>query len=184
VQAASGQAACQLTAPAPDLKHMITAADPRSPASLVDEFAGIGRAVPVVLGRDLIKYCAVTTGGPSWQTCHTGASVMGGNLSHVACRGAAGALPDMTARFGAMADEPQPSSPGGPASPDPAVNARRALERLGEAECMELLADAGMGRLVFNSRYGLTALPSGNHAHLSCAFNCPTGGAPAVSDPN
>lgn len=56
-----------------------------------------------------------------------------------------------------MPDEPQPSSPG--ASPDPGGNARRVLERLGEAECMELLADAGVGRLVFNSRYGLTALP-------------------------
>jgi nitroimidazol reductase NimA-like FMN-containing flavoprotein (pyridoxamine 5'-phosphate oxidase superfamily) len=33
------------------------------------------------------------------------------------------------------------------------------LERLGEAECMELLAGGGMGRLVFNSRYGPTALP-------------------------
>jgi Pyridoxamine 5'-phosphate oxidase len=45
------------------------------------------------------------------------------------------------------------------ASPDPGVSARRVLERLGEAECMELLADGGMGRLVFNSRYGPTALP-------------------------
>lgn len=58
-----------------------------------------------------------------------------------------------------MPDEPQPSSPGGPASPDPGVSARRVLERLGDAECMELLADGGVGRLVFNSRYGLTALP-------------------------
>ena len=33
------------------------------------------------------------------------------------------------------------------------------LERLGEAECMALLPDEGMGRLVFTSRYGLTALP-------------------------
>jgi hypothetical protein len=40
------------------------------------------------------------------------------------------------------------------------VSARRVLERLGEAECMELLAGAGVvGRLVFTSRYGLTALP-------------------------
>jgi hypothetical protein len=30
---------------------------------------------------------------------------------------------------------------------------------LSEAECMELLSDGGLGRLVFNSRYGLTALP-------------------------
>src|SRR5262249_29228426 len=67
--------------------------------------------------------------------------------------------PDRAARFGAMPDEPQPSSPGGPASPYPGVGARRVLDRLGEAECMQLLADAGVGRLVFNSRYGLTALP-------------------------
>jgi nitroimidazol reductase NimA-like FMN-containing flavoprotein (pyridoxamine 5'-phosphate oxidase superfamily) len=33
------------------------------------------------------------------------------------------------------------------------------LERLGEAESMELLAKGGVGRLVFNSRYGPTALP-------------------------
>jgi pyridoxamine 5'-phosphate oxidase-like protein len=58
-----------------------------------------------------------------------------------------------------MPDEPQPSSPGGSVSPDPGVSARRVLERLGEAECMELLADGRVGRLVFNSRYGLTALP-------------------------
>jgi nitroimidazol reductase NimA-like FMN-containing flavoprotein (pyridoxamine 5'-phosphate oxidase superfamily) len=39
------------------------------------------------------------------------------------------------------------------------VNARRVLERLGEAESMELLATGRVGRLVFTSRYGLTALP-------------------------
>jgi len=33
------------------------------------------------------------------------------------------------------------------------------LERLDEAECLELLADGGGGRLVFTSRYGPTALP-------------------------
>ena len=33
------------------------------------------------------------------------------------------------------------------------------LERLGEAECRELLATGGVGRLVFTSRYGPTALP-------------------------
>jgi Pyridoxamine 5'-phosphate oxidase len=56
-------------------------------------------------------------------------------------------------------DEADLSSPSGSGSPGPGVNARRVLERLGEAECMELLAQGGMGRLVFNSRYGLTALP-------------------------
>ena len=50
-------------------------------------------------------------------------------------------------------------SPSGSSSPGPRVSARRVLERLSEAECMELLADRGMGRLVFNNRYGLTALP-------------------------
>ena len=56
-------------------------------------------------------------------------------------------------------DEADVSPPSGSAAPDPGVNARRVLERLDEAESMELLPDGGMGRLVFNSRYGLTALP-------------------------
>jgi len=56
-------------------------------------------------------------------------------------------------------DEADLGSPSGSGSPGPEVNAQRVQERLGEAECMELLADKGMGRLVFNSRYGLTALP-------------------------
>ena len=56
-------------------------------------------------------------------------------------------------------DEAGLSSASGPVSPDRGVSARRVLERLGEAECMELLADGGMGRLVFSSRYGPTALP-------------------------
>jgi nitroimidazol reductase NimA-like FMN-containing flavoprotein (pyridoxamine 5'-phosphate oxidase superfamily) len=56
-------------------------------------------------------------------------------------------------------DEANRSSPSDAASPDPGVNARRMLKRLGEAECMALLADGGMGRLVFTSRYGPTALP-------------------------
>jgi hypothetical protein len=58
-------------------------------------------------------------------------------------------------------DEADLGSPGGSGSPDPGVNARRVLERLDEAECMKLLADGGRGRLVFTSRYGLTALPVG-----------------------
>ena len=32
-------------------------------------------------------------------------------------------------------------------------------DRLSESECMELLAHGGVGRLVFTSRYGPTALP-------------------------
>jgi nitroimidazol reductase NimA-like FMN-containing flavoprotein (pyridoxamine 5'-phosphate oxidase superfamily) len=56
-------------------------------------------------------------------------------------------------------DEADPSSASGSGSPGPGVSARRVLERLGEAECMELLARGDTGRLVFNSRYGPTALP-------------------------
>ena len=51
------------------------------------------------------------------------------------------------------------ADPSGAASPDRGVNPRRVLERLAEPECMALLADRGMGRLVFTSRYGPTALP-------------------------
>jgi nitroimidazol reductase NimA-like FMN-containing flavoprotein (pyridoxamine 5'-phosphate oxidase superfamily) len=35
----------------------------------------------------------------------------------------------------------------------------RVLELLDEAECMELLASGSLGRLVYTSRYGPTALP-------------------------
>jgi len=56
-------------------------------------------------------------------------------------------------------DEADLSSPSGSASLDPGVAARRVPERLGEAECLELLATGTMARLVFTSRYGLTALP-------------------------
>jgi hypothetical protein len=45
---------------------MITAPDPCDLASLVDEFARIGRAAAIVLGRDLIKNLAVTACGGSW----------------------------------------------------------------------------------------------------------------------
>ena len=51
------------------------------------------------------------------------------------------------------------SSPGGSASPGPGAGARRLLERLSDAESLELLASGGLGRLVYNSRYGPTALP-------------------------
>ena len=40
-----------------DLEHEITAADPRGPAGLIDELVRIGRAVAVVLGRDLVEDC-------------------------------------------------------------------------------------------------------------------------------
>jgi nitroimidazol reductase NimA-like FMN-containing flavoprotein (pyridoxamine 5'-phosphate oxidase superfamily) len=58
-------------------------------------------------------------------------------------------------------DEADVSSPGGSASADPGVGGRRVAEQLSEAECMELLAGAGVGigRLVYNGRYGPTAVP-------------------------
>ncbi len=56
-------------------------------------------------------------------------------------------------------DEADLSSPSGSASPDPGVSDWRVLEPLNEAECMQLLASGGMGRLVYNGRYGPMALP-------------------------
>src|SRR5690348_9277472 len=56
-------------------------------------------------------------------------------------------------------DEADVNSPSGAASPGPGVSAWRMADRLSEAECMELLASGGVGRLVFTSRYGPTALP-------------------------
>jgi hypothetical protein len=43
------------------------------------------------------------------------------------------------------------SSASGSASPGPGASARRVLERLSEAECMELLADGGLGRLAYTA---------------------------------
>ena len=60
-QAPGEQAAGQLAAPAPNLKHTITAPDPCDLASLVDECVGISRTAAVVLSRDLVKDLAVTT---------------------------------------------------------------------------------------------------------------------------
>jgi hypothetical protein len=65
VQAPSEEAPRQLAASAPDLKYVITAADPRDLTPLVDELVGISRTVAVVLSRDLIKDLAVTTCGRS-----------------------------------------------------------------------------------------------------------------------
>lgn len=56
-------------------------------------------------------------------------------------------------------DEAGPRSPGSSASPVPGASARRVLERLGEAECMELLATGGLGRLIYAGRDGPAALP-------------------------
>ena len=56
-------------------------------------------------------------------------------------------------------DDADPSSLSGSAPPDPGATAWSVVERLSEAECMALLASAGLGRLVYTSRYGPTALP-------------------------
>jgi Pyridoxamine 5'-phosphate oxidase len=56
-------------------------------------------------------------------------------------------------------DEADLGSPGGSAPPGPGAGAWRVLEPLSEAESIELLATGEFGRLVYNSRYGPTALP-------------------------
>jgi hypothetical protein len=56
-------------------------------------------------------------------------------------------------------DKADPSSLSGSAPPDRRASSWRVLERLSEAECMELLADSDAGRLVYSGRYGPTALP-------------------------
>jgi nitroimidazol reductase NimA-like FMN-containing flavoprotein (pyridoxamine 5'-phosphate oxidase superfamily) len=56
-------------------------------------------------------------------------------------------------------DEADLGSPSASAPPDPGAPARRVVERLDEAECMELLASQKVGRLVYDSRYGPVALP-------------------------
>ena len=56
-------------------------------------------------------------------------------------------------------DKADLSSPGDAESPGPGVGARRVVDLLGEAECWGLLASARLGRLVYTSRYGPTALP-------------------------
>jgi nitroimidazol reductase NimA-like FMN-containing flavoprotein (pyridoxamine 5'-phosphate oxidase superfamily) len=50
-------------------------------------------------------------------------------------------------------------SPSGSATPGWRGNARRVVERIDEAECRELLSAARIGRLVYDSRFGLVALP-------------------------
>jgi uncharacterized protein len=44
-------------------------------------------------------------------------------------------------------------------SSESATGARRVLEQLGDAECMELLRAGRVARLVYDSRYGPVALP-------------------------
>jgi Pyridoxamine 5'-phosphate oxidase len=56
-------------------------------------------------------------------------------------------------------DKAGPSSASGSAPPDPGASAWRVLERLSQAQCVELLANGEVARLVYTSRYGPTALP-------------------------
>jgi hypothetical protein len=56
-------------------------------------------------------------------------------------------------------DEADFSSPGRSASPGAGTEDPRTVELLSEAECQELLASGELGRLVYNGRYGPTALP-------------------------
>ena len=51
------------------------------------------------------------------------------------------------------------SCPSDSASPGAGVSARRVVERLDEAACLELLSTGRVGRLIYNSRYGPVALP-------------------------
>ena len=57
------------------------------------------------------------------------------------------------------------SSPGGSAPPGAEMGARRVVERLDEAACMELLSTGTIGRLIYNSRYGPVAVPSEYKIH-------------------
>jgi uncharacterized protein len=57
------------------------------------------------------------------------------------------------------AHQNDPGSPGSFESPGSARDTRRVLERLGDAECMELLRAGRIARLVYDSRYGPVALP-------------------------
>ena len=56
-------------------------------------------------------------------------------------------------------DKADPGSPSSSAPPGPGASAWRVLERLSDAESMELLVSAGVGRLVYTNRYGPAALP-------------------------
>ena len=62
-------------------------------------------------------------------------------------------------------DNADVTSPGGPASQGAGVSARRVVERLDEAACMELLSTGTIARLIYNSRYGPVALPSEYKIH-------------------
>jgi len=56
-------------------------------------------------------------------------------------------------------DKADLSSGGGHSSRGEGTGGWRELERLGETECLELLASGRLGRLFYTSRYGPTALP-------------------------
>jgi len=58
-----------------------------------------------------------------------------------------------------------PISSGRSTSSTLAGSARRVVERLDEAECLRLLGIERLGRLVYNSRYGPTALPVEYQVH-------------------
>jgi nitroimidazol reductase NimA-like FMN-containing flavoprotein (pyridoxamine 5'-phosphate oxidase superfamily) len=57
------------------------------------------------------------------------------------------------------------SSPGGSAPRGSGAGPRSVVERLDEAECMELLGAGRIGRLIYSSRYGPVALPSEYKIH-------------------
>jgi hypothetical protein len=67
------------------------------------------------------------------------------------------------------------SSPTDPAPPRSGASARSVVERLDEAECMELLSTTRIGRLIYNSRYGPVALPSEYKIHEGSIVFPPTG---------
>ena len=56
------------------------------------------------------------------------------------------------------------SSPGGSASPGSEAGTG-SVERLDEAQCMDLLSTGRIGRLIYNSRYGPVAVPSEYKIH-------------------
>lgn len=69
------------------------------------------------------------------------------------------------------------SPPGGAASPGSGGRARRVVERMDEAECMELLSAGRIGRLVYDSRFGPLALPfeSASEASVSARHDASGG---------
>ena len=110
-------------------------------------FEQVDRCLPAVMSATAQRVPVETTNPLSWKV-----NASSGRARVLSPAGRLG--------FGAMADnEADVNSPSGSASPDPGVSAWRMAGRLSEAECMELLANGGVGRLVFTSRYGLTALP-------------------------